>query len=139
MAGRERGQRLAGAAGWGVEVCRALGEPVDVLVKGKLVARGQIVTIMDNVATGPTGPTGGFLITVNILNGWWGIPLPPLREAAWTDVSIGAFYAEPVIQAYGWGIAEGTSATTFSPDSPVTRGEFAKMLYRALSLFRFAF
>ncbi|MBK7318374.1 MAG: S-layer homology domain-containing protein [Anaerolineales bacterium] len=30
-------------------------------------------------------------------------------------------------------MAEGTSDTTFSPDQPVTRGEFAKMLYRALS------
>jgi hypothetical protein len=30
-------------------------------------------------------------------------------------------------------VAEGTSATTFSPDQPVTRGEFASMLYRALS------
>ncbi|MBK9603940.1 MAG: S-layer homology domain-containing protein [Anaerolineales bacterium] len=32
------------------------------------------------------------------------------------------------------GIADGTSETTFSPDMPVTRGEFAKMLYRALSI-----
>ncbi|MBK9603936.1 MAG: S-layer homology domain-containing protein [Anaerolineales bacterium] len=39
----------------------------------------------------------------------------------------------PVIEAYGLGIADGTSETTFSPDQPVTRGEFAKMLYRALS------
>ena len=37
------------------------------------------------------------------------------------------------------GIADGTSETTFSPDQPVTRGEFAKMLYRALSLIFFAF
>ena len=37
------------------------------------------------------------------------------------------------MEAYGWGIADGTSDTTFSPDQPVTRGEFAKMLYRALS------
>ena len=30
-------------------------------------------------------------------------------------------------------IDSGTSATTFSPDQAATRGEFAKMLYRALS------
>ena len=59
----------------------------------------------------------------------------PYRTAAWSDVSLGAFYAEPVVEAYGYGIADGTSDTTFSPDQPVTRGEFAKMLYRALSYY----
>ena len=62
----------------------------------------------------------------------WG-GLFPLRSAAFSDVSLGAFYAVPVMQAYGWGVAEGTSDTTFSPDQAATRGEFAKMLYRALS------
>jgi len=38
-------QLLALTPGSVVELDRALGEPVDVLVNGKLVARGQIVTI----------------------------------------------------------------------------------------------
>ncbi|MBK9601942.1 MAG: S-layer homology domain-containing protein [Anaerolineales bacterium] len=50
------------------------------------------------------------------------------------DVAIGAYYAEPVQLAYGWGVADGTSDTTFSPDQPATRGEYIKMLYRALSI-----
>ena len=88
---------------------------------------------MNNVAN--TAPSGGFLNTFNVVNVLWGVGAPwPVREAAWTDVSIGAYYAEGVIQAYGLGIADGTSETTFSPDQPVTRGEFAKMLYRALSI-----
>jgi hypothetical protein len=72
------------------------------------------------------------LNTANVINTVWFFPTP-FRTAAWTDVSIGAFYAEPVVRAYGSGVADGTSEATFSPDQPVTRGEFAKMLYRALS------
>ena len=98
-----------------------------------LLTRGQIVTIMNNVAN--TAPSGGFLNTFSILNFFWGFGAPyPVREAAWTDVPVGAYYATPVIEAYGLGIADGTSETTFSPDQPVTRGEFARMLYRALSI-----
>ena len=101
-----------------------------------LLTRGQIVTILNNVAESAVA-TSSFLNN-GMLYGAFLIPTQ-LRDAAWSDVSIGAFYAEPVVEAYGWGIAEGTSDTTFSPDQPVTRGEFAKMLYRALSLFRFGF
>ncbi|MBL0348153.1 S-layer homology domain-containing protein [Candidatus Villigracilis affinis] len=96
-----------------------------------LLTRGQIVTIMNNVALSAVVP-GGFLATANVMQGPWGTPFP-YRTAAWTDVSVGAFYAIPVVNAYGVGVAEGTSATTFSPDQAATRGEFAMMLYRALS------
>ncbi len=99
-----------------------------------LLTRGQIVTILNNVADASPLFYGGFIGTGSVVAVAWGSPAPyPLRTAAWTDVSIGAYYATPVVQAYGWGVAEGTSATTFSPDQPVTRGEFASMLYRALS------
>ena len=104
-----------------------------------LLTRGQIVTILNNIAESTTPPSGGFLAIGPMLYPMFnGIPFQ-MRESAWSDVSIGAYYAEPVIEAYGWGIADGTSDTTFSPDQPVTRGEFAKMLYRALSLIFFAF
>ena len=97
-----------------------------------LLTRGQVVTIMNNVAN--TTPSGGYLNTNSIVNNLWNhFVIKPILNAAFTDVAVGAYYAEPVIQAYGWGVADATSDTTFSPDQPVTRGEFANMLYRALS------
>ncbi len=97
-----------------------------------LLTRGQIVTIMGNVVN--AGATGGYLNSGIVITSYWNIVFyNSVRNAAFSDVSIGAFYAEAVTKAYGMGIADGTSDTTFSPDMPVTRGEFAKMLYRALS------
>ncbi|MBL0347410.1 S-layer homology domain-containing protein [Candidatus Villigracilis affinis] len=100
-----------------------------------LLTRGQIVTIFNNVSeTFFVNPLlfGGYINTFNPVTFLYSLPFT-YRQSAWTDVSIGAYYAEPVVKAYGWGIAEGTSETTFSPDQPATRGEFAKMLYRAIS------
>ena len=100
-----------------------------------LLTRGQIVTIFNNVSeTFFVNPLlfGGYINTFNPVTFLYSLPFT-YRQSAWTDVSIGAYYAEPVVKAYGWGIAEGTSETSFSPDQPATRGEFAKMLYRAIS------
>jgi hypothetical protein len=104
-----------------------------------LLTRGQIVTIFNNIDVMGGGNAGTYLdsgVSFNtVLNyEWnnWGVGYH-LRPAAFSDVPIGAFYTNPVQYAYAVGVADGTSATTFSPDTPVLRGEFAKMLYRALS------
>ena len=65
------------------------------------------------------------MVSTALSQDWTSWENPYLREAAWTDVSVGAYYAIPVLRAYGIGVAEGTSATTFSPDQAATRGEFA--------------
>ena len=103
-----------------------------------LLTRGQVVTIMNNISnmfiSNPV-VLGGYinhLTGANILQDLFNAPFQ-FRQTAWTDVAIGDYYAEGVVNAYGWGVAEGTSANTFSPNQPATRGEFAKMLYRALS------
>ena len=104
-----------------------------------LLTRGQIVTIFNNIDLMGGGVAGSFLDgggTFNtVLNfEWnsWGAGYH-LRVASFSDVPIGQFYTNPVQYAYAVGVADGTSTTTFSPDQPVLRGEFAKMLYRALS------
>ena len=53
---------------------------------------------------------------------------------SFTDVPAGAWYAPYVAAAVQAGVIQGTSATTFSPDAPVTREEMAVILTRALKL-----
>ena len=104
------------------------------------LTRGQIVTIFNNINAGAGGVAGSYLdfgafntVVETEWNGWAGGGWPELRQGTWNDVSVGAYYALPVVAAYGVGVADGTSSTTFSPDQAALRGEFAKMLYRALS------
>lgn len=47
-----------------------------------------------------------------------------------TDVPSGAWYAEDLAYALHNGYISGTSATTFSPEAPVTRGQFVTILGR---------
>ncbi|MCI7124757.1 MAG: S-layer homology domain-containing protein [Agathobaculum sp.] len=42
----------------------------------------------------------------------------------------GTWYTETVRWAASEGVVTGTSATTFEPDAPVTREQFAAILYR---------
>lgn len=55
--------------------------------------------------------------------------------AAWSatpfrDVPAGAWYADAVVQVYEAGWMNGTTVTTFSPGTTVTRGMLAAILYR---------
>ena len=51
-------------------------------------------------------------------------------ELPFTDVEAGAWYANAVAWAAANDIVNGTSATTFAPNSPITREQMATMLYR---------
>ncbi len=48
-----------------------------------------------------------------------------------TDVPVNAFYTDAVSWAVTNGVTNGTSATTFSPDTECTRGQIVTFLYRA--------
>ena len=50
--------------------------------------------------------------------------------SAFTDVENGAWYADAVAWAAANDIVNGTSATTFAPNSPITREQMAAILYR---------
>ena len=47
------------------------------------------------------------------------------------DVAPSAYYYDAVAWAVGQGITNGTTATTFSPDAPCTRGQIVTFLWRA--------
>ena len=48
-----------------------------------------------------------------------------------TDVSTGAYYYDAVLWAVANGVTNGTTATTFSPNAPVTRAQMVTFLWRA--------
>jgi hypothetical protein len=52
-------------------------------------------------------------------------------DARFDDVSANAYYADAVLWAVEQGITSGTSATTFSPDATVNRGQTVTFLWRA--------
>ena len=58
--------------------------------------------------------------------------LPAAAEPAlpFADVAEDAWYYEPVLAAYEAGIMKGTSAASFSPQSPMTRGQIVTILCR---------
>ena len=49
------------------------------------------------------------------------------------DVTADTYYTTAVDWAYEQGITGGTSATTFSPNDPCTRGQMVTFLYRYLA------
>ena len=60
-----------------------------------------------------------------------GAPKPVSNHHSFTDVSPDAYYYNAVLWAVENGITSGTSWATFSPDSPVNRGQAVTFLYRA--------
>ena len=50
---------------------------------------------------------------------------------AFTDVAAGSYCADAVAWAVESGVTKGTTATTFSPDAPCTRGQIVTFLFRA--------
>ena len=60
-----------------------------------------------------------------------GSPAPTASAAAFTDVPAGSYYAEAVQWAVEKNITKGTSATTFSPNMPCSRGQIVTFLWRS--------
>ena len=57
--------------------------------------------------------------------------VPKLKPAGFSDVTSGAYYAEPVAWAVSHvpQITNGTSSTTFSPEANCTRGQVVTFLW----------
>lgn len=60
-----------------------------------------------------------------------GSPAPANGKNPFTDLRSDAYYYNAVLWAVEQGITSGTTATTFSPDATVTRGQTVVFLYRA--------
>ena len=59
--------------------------------------------------------------------------LPAAGASPFTDIS-GSIFEDDINRLFAAGITFGTSPTTFSPDDPMTRGQMAAFINRALSL-----
>ena len=62
-----------------------------------------------------------------------GKPAADVKTNPFSDVSASAYYREPVLWALKNNVTNGTSATTFSPDSTCTRGQIVTFLYRSMA------
>ena len=60
-----------------------------------------------------------------------GSPEPETRAMPFTDVPAGSYYYDAVLWAVENGITEGTSDTTFSPNSTCTRAQIVAFLWRS--------
>ena len=93
--------------------------------------------VANNVTSGATattfapnaGCTRGQMVTF-----LWranGSPEPKSTATSFTDVKSGAYYEKAVAWAVENNVTTGTSATTFSPDATVTRGQSVTFQWRA--------
>lgn len=103
-----------------------------------LFSRGQAVTVLNNINTTPKSSylaaySNTYRTVLNKNAFWRSTTL--YRSLPWIDLpdTTEAYYSIPAKRAYNAGVADETGPATFSPGNPILRGEFAKMLYRALS------
>ncbi|MEE3419627.1 MAG: S-layer homology domain-containing protein [Lachnospiraceae bacterium] len=73
-----------------------------------------------------TSKDGKTLTTV----GRFDVTYPKENGSAFADVSADKYYADAVVWAVKNNITKGTSATTFSPNAPCTRGQIVTFLYK---------
>lgn len=91
-----------------------------------VAARGLLSGTGNNQFSPDTGMTRGMFVTA--LYRLAGNPQAAGEGGAFTDVPANAYYADAVKWAAEKGIVSGTTATTFAPDSAVTRQEMAVIM-----------
>ena len=95
------------AVQWAVEQGITGGTSATTFSPDEMVTRGQTVTFL-----------------------WRYSGSPDASASSFTDVAADAYYATAVAWAAKEGITSGTSATTFSPETPCTRAQIVTFLYR---------
>lgn len=100
----------ADAVAWAVEKGITAGTSEEAFSPERTVTRGQFITML------------------------WIAQGKPKADSTmrFSDVPADAYYAEAVAWAFENNITAGTSADTFSPDAPCTRGQIVTLLYNAI-------
>ena len=88
--------------------------------------------LMNGVGKGQFDPNGTLTraMLVTVLYRVQGEPDISGLGNPFEDVPDGMWYTEPIIWAASKQVVNGTSATTFEPDTPITREQIAAILYR---------
>ena len=104
------GAYYADAVAWAIQNKVTSGVSATTFAPNASCTRGQMVTFLWKAA---------------------GSPEPKSLTTAFTDVKSGAYYEKAVAWAVENKVTTGTSATTFSPDATVTRGQSVTVLWKA--------
>ena len=104
------GAYYADAVAWAIQNKVTSGVSATTFAPNASCTRGQMVTFLWKAA---------------------GSPEPKSLTTAFTDVKGGAYYEKAVAWAVENKVTTGTSATTFSPDATVTRGQSVTFLWKA--------
>ena len=104
------GAYYADAVAWAIQNKVTSGVSAMTFAPNASCTRGQMVTFLWKAA---------------------GSPEPKSLTTAFTDVKSGAYYEKAVAWAVESKVTTGTSATTFSPDATVTRGQSVTFLWKA--------
>ena len=91
-----------------------------------VAARGMLSGTGNNQFSPNTGMTRGMFVTA--LGRLAGVDTNSYKTGKFTDVKADAYYAPYVNWAAEKGVVSGTTATTFAPDSAVTRQEMAVIM-----------
>lgn len=102
----------------------------DALVNG-------ILKGIDSTTFSPNGEANRAML-VTVLYRLEGEPdVSALPKTPFTDIKEGSYYYNALKWAYNTGVVSGLSATEFGPTSPLTREQFATMIYRYADQIRY--
>ncbi len=105
----------------------------------RAIRDGRVHTVVraSSTAMMPISPRGLILQgdSIRALDQFMGnILTVSVTDKTFADVAAGDWYADTITKATRWGIASGTSATTFEPNATMNRAMFVTMLSRVYRL-----
>ena len=119
--------RFDGSVTVSVPYTPAAGEDANAIVIYYIAADGKLTMVPDARYDAATG-------TVTFTTNHFSTYTVGYNMVSFTDVSDTAWYSKAVTFCAARGITTGTTAATFSPDAPLTRGQFITMLLRAYGI-----
>jgi len=116
-----------GSVGVSIPYTPAAGEDINAIVIYYIGDNGELETITNGRYDAATG-------TVDFSVAHFSMYAVGYNKVSFTDVSGSAWYGDAVAFLAARGVTSGTTATSFSPDATLTRGQFITLLMRAYDI-----